>query len=193
MSRIGNKPVKVPDGVKIEIAGGAIKVTGPKGNLSRTFPPEVSIAHDASSKQLTVRRNGESKLARAMHGTARALIQNMVTGVTEGFARAIEVYGTGYSVKVDGANLALNVGYAHPVVLPIPTGVKVNIDVPATKGNEVPAKFSVVGVDKQVVGQFARSIKDSRPPEPYQGKGIRYQGEQIRRKQGKAFAGSAGG
>lgn len=193
MSRIGNKPVKLPDGVKVDVSGGTIKVTGPKGDLSRTFPPEVSITLDAASKQVTVRRNGESKLSRAMHGTARALIQNMVTGVTAGFARAIEVYGTGYSVKVEGTKLSLNVGYAHPVMLSIPAGVKVNIDVPATKGNEVPAKFSVVGVDKQVVGQFARSIKDSRPPEPYQGKGIRYQGEQIRRKQGKAFAGSAGG
>ena len=128
-----------------------------------------------------------------MHGTARALIQNMVTGVTDGYSKSLEIYGTGFGVKVEGKNLVLSVGYAHTVPIPIPDGVKVNIDVPQTRGNEVPAKFSVSGMDKQVVGQFARTIKDARPPEPYQGKGVRFAGEQIRRKQGKAFAGGAAG
>jgi large subunit ribosomal protein L6 len=117
----------------------------------------------------------------------------MVHGVAEGYSRGLELFGTGYSVKVDGKNLVLSVGYAKPVTMPIPAGVTVTIEVAATRGNDVPARFSVGGPDKQVIGQFARTIKDSKPPEPYQGKGLRYAGEQIRRKQGKAFASGAAG
>lgn len=193
MSRLGKKPINVPAAVKVAVAGGKVSVSGPKGSLEWTAPAVVKITHDAAAKQIVVNRNGEDKHARAMFGTARMLIANMVTGVAEGYTRGLEVYGTGYSVKVEGAKLVLAVGFAHTVPLDIPTGVKVNIEVGQTKGNETPAKFSVTGPDKQVIGQFARSIKDARPPEPYQGKGIRYAGEQIKRKQGKAFAGGAAG
>lgn len=193
MSRIGKKPVEVPSGVKVDIRDRTVKITGPKGDLSWTHAPEVQVLHDAKSGALQVSRLGESRAHRALHGTTRALLNNMVRGVTQGFSRKLEIYGTGYSCKVVGNKLQLSVGFAHTVDLEIPSGVKVEIEVPATKGNEVPAKFEVVGIDKQVVGQFVRTIKDVRPPEPYQGKGIRYAGEQIRRKAGKAFAGAGGG
>jgi large subunit ribosomal protein L6 len=117
----------------------------------------------------------------------------MVTGVTEGFEEKLEIYGTGYNCSISGKSLDLVVGYSHPIKLPIPQGIKVNIEVPAARGDETPAKLSVSGIDKQVVGQFARDIKDVRHPEPYKGKGIRYAGEQIKRKAGKAFAGAGGG
>lgn len=193
MSRIGRKPVAFPGAVKVDVGGGLVKIAGPKGQLQHPVPTFIDVAVDGGRKQVTVARRDESKAARAMHGTMRALIANMVKGVSEGYSRSLEVYGTGYSVKVDGKNLALTVGFANPVLVPIPAGVNVQIDVPATRGNDVPAKFTLVAADKQVIGQFARTIKDVRPPEPYQGKGIRYAGEQIRRKQGKAFAGGAGG
>lgn len=193
MSRLGKKPISVPAAVKITVSGGKVSVSGPKGNLEWTAPGVVSVKHDAGAKQITVDRSGEDKHSKAMHGTARMLIANMITGVAEGYTRGLEVYGTGYSVKVEGQKLVLAVGFAHTVPLEIPKGVKVDIEVAQTKGNETPAKFSISGPDKQVVGQFARAIKDARPPEPYQGKGIRYAGEQIKRKQGKAFAGGAAG
>lgn len=193
MSRLGKKPIAVPGAVKVAMSGGKISVSGPKGSLDWPLPTVVDVKHDAAAKQITVARKGDDKHARAMHGTARMLIANMIAGVAEGYTRGLEVYGTGYSVKVEGQNLVLSVGYAHTVPLPIPAGVKVNIEVGQTKGNDTPAKFSITGADKQVIGQFARSIKDARPPEPYQGKGIRYAGEQIKRKQGKAFAGGAAG
>jgi len=193
MSRIGNKAIEVPAAVKVDLAGTRVKVQGPKGTLEWSAPEQIEIAHDAAAKRITIKRRSEDKFSRAMHGTARALINNMVRGCATGFERGLELYGTGYSVKVEGKNFSINVGFAKPVILAIPAGVTVTIEVPQTRGNDVPAKFKIVGPDKQVVGQFARSIKDVRPPEPYQGKGIRYEGEQIRRKQGKAFAGGAGG
>jgi large subunit ribosomal protein L6 len=189
MSRIGKKPISVPDGVKVELSGGVIKIGGPKGNLHWAFPSLVSVAHNAGDKVIEVARGSDEKRARAMHGTARALIQNMVTGVSQGYTVGMEVYGTGYSVNVDGKTLVLNVGFAHVVRMPIPAGVEVKVETPNTRGNDVPAKFSITGPDKQVVGQLTRSIKDVRPPEPYQGKGVRFAGERIIRKQGKAFAG----
>ena len=193
MSRIGKKPISIPSAVKVEVAGDKVSVSGPKGKLERRFPASVAVSLDTARKLVKVDRTAEDKQARTMHGTARALIQNMVTGCNDGYSRSLEVYGTGYNVKVEGKNIVLNVGYAHTVALPIPTGVTVNVEVPQTKGNETPAKFSVSGPDKQVLGQFVRSIRDCRPPEPYQGKGIRFAGEQIKRKQGKAFAGGSGG
>lgn len=193
MSRIGNKTIEVPAAVKVDLTAARIKLQGPKGALEWGVPAQVEVTHDSAAKRITVKRRGEDKFARAMHGTARALINNMVRGVSTGYDRGLELYGTGYSVKVEGKNLTINVGFAKPVQLPIPAGVTVAVEVPQTRGNDVPAKFKVSGPDKQVVGQFARSIKDVRPPEPYQGKGFRYEGEQIRRKQGKAFAGGAAG
>ncbi|MFO0974336.1 MAG: 50S ribosomal protein L6 [Phycisphaerae bacterium] len=192
MSRIGKKPVAIPSGVKVALADRTVKVSGPKGELAWTFAPNVSVEVDTKAAAIRVLRAGDSRQDRTMHGTTRALINNMVTGVTTGYRRAIEIYGTGYSCKVTGKMLELTLGFAHPVSLPIPDHCKIEIEVPATKGNETPAKFAVTGIDKQVVGQFCRMIKDVRPPEPYLGKGVRFAGEQIRRKAGKAFAGAGG-
>lgn len=193
MSRIGKKPVLLPAGVKIAVSDRTVKVTGPKGELSWTCAGGVSVAHDTKAGCLRIERGGDSRQHRALHGTTRALLANMVAGVTEGFARKMEIYGTGYSCKLSGKNFELVLGFANPVSLPVPANCKIDIEVPATKGNETPAKFTVSGIDKQVVGQFCRTIKDLRPPEPYLGKGIRFAGEQIRRKAGKAFAGAGGG
>ncbi len=192
MSRIGKKPIAIPGGVKVDVQQSTVKVSGPKGNLTWSLPRHVSVAIDDKEKVVRVARADDSREAMALHGTTRALINNMITGVSTGYTRKMEIYGTGYSCKVAGNTLQLTVGFAHPVDLPIPAGLKIEIEVPATKGNETPAKFAVSGPDKQVVGQFCRTIKDVRPPEPYQGKGIRYAGEQIRRKAGKAFAGAGG-
>lgn len=192
MSRIGKKPIAIPGGVKVDVQQSTVKVSGPKSNLTWSLPRHVSVAIDDKEKVVRVARADDSREAMALHGTTRALINNMITGVSTGYTRKMEIYGTGYSCKVAGNTLQLTVGFAHPVDLPIPAGLKIEIEVPATKGNETPAKFAVSGPDKQVVGQFCRTIKDVRPPEPYQGKGIRYAGEQIRRKAGKAFAGAGG-
>lgn len=193
MSRVGKKPIALPASVKVDIKGSVINVTGPKGTLSWSHAAGVSVAQDAAVKSVVVTRASDSSKHRALHGTTRALIQNMILGVSQGYEEKMEIYGTGYGCAVSGKTLDLTVGYSHPIKLLIPPGVKVAIDVPATKGDETPAKLTVSGIDKQVVGQFARSIKDARHPEPYKGKGIRYAGEQIKRKAGKAFAGAGGG
>jgi large subunit ribosomal protein L6 len=133
------------------------------------------------------------RFKKAMHGTTRALLNNMILGVSAGYQRDIQIFGTGYNVKEQGGKLILTVGYCNPVALPIPKGIKVDIKIPATKGNEVPAVFSVSSADKQIVGQFATDIRRVRPPEPYQGKGIRFADEHIVRKEGKAFASGSGG
>jgi len=192
MSRIGKKSIAIPSGVKIEVQQRLVKVGGPKGNLTWNHPAGVKVEVSDKDKAIKVSREGESRQLRALHGTTRALVNNMVRGVSEGYSTKMEIYGTGYSCKVAGNKFELTVGFAHAVSLAIPSGIKVEIEVPATKGNETPAKFAVNGIDRQVVGQFCRTIKDVRPPEPYQGKGIRYAGEQIRRKAGKAFAGAGG-
>nr|MBP8305001.1 50S ribosomal protein L6 [Phycisphaerae bacterium] len=134
----------------------------------------------------------EDRLARQMHGTTRALIANMVRGVAEGYSRKMEIYGTGFNVKEQGGKLVLTVGYCKPVEVPVPKAVKVQIEVPATKGNDVPAKFSIHCMDRCVLGEFAAAIRRVRPPEPYQGKGIRYADEHIKKKVGKAFASGSG-
>jgi len=193
MSRIGKKPISLPAGVKVEVKGRDVAVTGPKGSLSWSHPEGVAVAHDAKTNTILVTRASDQRFHRALHGTTRALLNNIVVGVTQGFQRKIEIYGTGYSCEIQGKTLELHVGYANSVRLPIPPGVKVDIEVPATKGDETPARLTVSGIDKQVVGQFARDVKDSRLPEPYKGKGVRFAGEQIRRKAGKAFAGAGGG
>ncbi len=191
MSRIGKKPVSLPSGVKVEIQGRRVAVTGPKGNLVFEHPDGVAVAHDSANNQVCVSRASDAAQNRAFHGMTRALINNMVLGVTKGYEKKLEIYGTGYNCAVSGKTLEMNVGYSQPVRLQIPEGIKVNIEVPAARGDETPAKLAVSGIDKQVVGQFARSIKDARHPEPYKGKGVRFEGEQIRRKAGKAFAGGA--
>jgi len=189
MSRIGRKPIAIPQGVKIEQKGGTVKVAGPKGNLELDCHPAIEVKVDTAENKIdVVNPSPKDRECRQLHGTMRALLANMVTGVSQGFERKLEIYGTGYSVKEQGGKLVLQIGFCHPIEMKIPDGMKVNIDVPATRGNEIPAKFSVSGVDKAAVGQFVANIRRVRPPEPYKGKGIRYGDEQVRRKVGKAFA-----
>jgi large subunit ribosomal protein L6 len=189
MSRIGRKPIAIPQGVKIEQKGASVKVTGPKGNLELNCHPAIEVKVDTADNKIdVVNPSPNDRECKQLHGTMRALLANMVTGVSQGFERKLEIYGTGYSVKEQGGKLVLQIGFCHPVEMKIPDGLKVNIDVAATRGNEVPAKFSISGIDKAVLGQFAANIRRVRPPEPYKGKGIRYGDEVVRRKVGKAFA-----
>jgi len=190
MSRLGKKPVAVPGGVKVNITGQTIQVEGPKGKLSFTYREQISTAFDANSKVVNVTRKDDTRDAKAFHGLTRAIIANMMIGVTEGYSKTLEVYGTGYGVKQEGNFLALTVGYANVVKLPIPKDVKVAITVPQAKSNTVPAVFTISGPDKQVIGEFGADIRRVKKTEPYNGKGIRYQGEHIRRKVGKALAGA---
>jgi large subunit ribosomal protein L6 len=192
MSRIGKKPVAVPKGVKVEQREQTVKVTGPLGSAELNYDPCLTVKIEDSGSRIDV-INPEPELRRnkELHGTTRALIANMIVGVTQGYQKKMEIYGTGYNVKEQGGKLVLQVGFAHLVEMPIPTGVKVTIDVPATRGNDVPAKFSLASVDKCVVAQFAAEIRKVKPPEPYKGKGIRYADEHIRHKVGKAFASGA--
>jgi len=192
MSRIGKKAINIPAGVKVEFAGQTVKVSGPKGSLELHRHPKITVKLDETGKKILVDNTApEGKLERAMFGTTRALLNNMVIGVSKGFEKKMEIYGTGYNVKEQGGKLILTVGYANPAQVAIPKSVKVVIEVPATKGNDTPAKFTITGYDKQQLGQFAAEVRKIKPPEPYQGKGIRYGGEYVRRKAGKAFASGA--
>ena len=194
MSRIGKKPVPIPTGVKVNISGRAVQVTGPKGELRWELPGAITAAVDGQT--VVVQRPDDTAQSRALHGLSRALLANMVVGVTAGYSQQLELYGTGYSATLKGRQLLLNCGFmgrgvgkAAQFELDIPAGVEVKVDVPTARGNSEPAKFTVSGCDKQAVGQFAAEIRKLRKPEPYLGKGIRYAGEQIRRKAGKVFAG----
>ena len=194
MSRVGKKPVPIPAGVKVDVSGRRIQVGGPKGNLAWTAPAPIDVA--LHNNQLVVSRPNDERRNRALHGLSRALIANMVKGVTEGYEIGLEVYGTGYSCKVEGKQLHLNVGFMGRGVgrkaqfmVDIPDGLTVEVKVPAARGDTDPAKFVVRGADKQAVGQFAAEVRKLRKPEPYKGKGIRYAGEHVRRKSGKVFAG----
>ena len=192
MSRIGKKPVEIPAGVKIEQNDDNIKVTGPKGNLQIKCHPLIKVKVDDSQKRILIdNEEPQNRQGKQMHGTIRALIANMVTGVTKGFERKLEIYGTGYNIKEQGKKLVVQVGYSHPVEMVIPDIVKVNIEVGATRGNDVPAKFTLTSIDKAVLGKFASDIRKIQPPEPYKGKGIRFADEQVTRKEGKAFASGA--
>ncbi|MBN2180910.1 MAG: 50S ribosomal protein L6 [Sedimentisphaerales bacterium] len=189
MSRIGNKIIEIPPGVKVEQKGLSIKVSGPLGNLEMDSNPRIKVKIDEAEKKISVENDRpQNRQNRQLHGTMRALISNMVTGVSKGFEKKMEIFGTGYNVKDQGGKLVFQVGYCHPVERVIPNGVTVKIDVAATRGNDVPAKFTLSSIDKSILGQFAADIRKIRPPEPYKGKGIRYADEQIRRKVGKAFA-----
>ena len=188
MSRIGKKPIIIPQAVKVEKNGRSIKVSGPLGQLQMDCQPPILVEIDSSAGKISVENeHPQSREAKQLHGTMRALIANMVTGVSKGFEKKMEVYGTGYNVKERDGKLTFQVGFSHPVLRPIPKGVKVNIDVEATRGNDVPAKFTLSAIDKRLLGQFAADIRKIRPPEPYKGKGIRYADEHVRRKVGKAF------
>ena len=180
MSRIGRKPIPVPDAVKVSIADSTIQVEGPKGKLSYTHRPEVGVSFDQSNKQIVINRQDDERQSRAYHGLTRSLINNMIQGVTAGYTKKLEIVGVGYQAQLKGAgSLALQVGFANQVVLNAPAGVSVVVP--------DPTHISISGADKQAVGQFAAVVRKGRPPEPYKGKGIRYEGEQVRRKAGKAF------
>ena len=188
MSRIGNKPVAIPSGVKVDIAGNKVTVSGSKGSLHFSHPHGVNVK--VENDAVAVGRESDLAKHRAFHGLTRSLINNMIQGVSQGYQQRMEVFGTGYGCDLKGQTLVLTVGFSHTVDLPVPEGIKVTIEVAQARGDETPAKLLIEGIDKQVVGQFARNVKDARPPEPYKGKGIRYEGEQIIRKDGKAFAGA---
>jgi large subunit ribosomal protein L6 len=179
MSRIGKKPVPVPAGVKVQVVDHKIAVEGKLGKLEWEFRPEISVAYDDGSKLITVTRQDDERLSRALHGLTRALVANMIVGVTEGYEKRLEIQGVGYLAAVLGKILQLRVGLANELQVPIPDGVKVT----------VPDQQHVIvqGIDKQKVGHFAASVRALRKPEPYKGKGIRYMGEAVRRKQGKAM------
>lgn len=176
MSRIGKKPVKIPSGCKVAVDGAAILVEGPKGKLRQEYRPEVSIAVEGGN--VVVSRSADSRQARAMHGLYRALLVNMVKGVTEGYEKKLEIVGVGYLAAVAGKTLQIRAGFANEIHKPIPEGLKVTC----------PDQTHVIiqGIDKQMVGQFAAEVRAIRKPEPYKGKGIRYDGEVVRRKAGKA-------
>lgn len=181
MSRIGKKPIAIAKGVQVQMAEGRITVKGPKGELSATVHPQIGV--DVSADTVLMKRAGESKSQRSLHGLWRALVQNMVTGVTNGYSRKLELVGVGYRAEMKASRLQLLLGYSHPILFVAPAGIKV----------ETPTQTSIVisGIDKQLVGQVAAKIRSFRPPEPYKGKGIKYEGERVRRKAGKAAA--AGG
>ena len=176
MSRIGKMPIAVPSGVDVTVEGATIKVKGSKGELSRTLSDRVSI--DLADGTLTVNRVDDSREARALHGLTRALVFNMVTGVAEGYTKSLEIQGVGYRAAMKGSDLELQVGFSHPVVVEAPEVI--TFEVPE------PTRINVSGIDKELVGQVAADIRKIRPPEPYKGKGIRYVGEYVRRKAGKA-------
>jgi len=189
MSRIGKKPITIPQAVKVEQKGLCIKVSGPLGTIQMDCHQRIKVKIDGSAgKVLVENEHPEIRENRQLHGTMRALIANMVTGVSKGFEKKMEIYGTGYNIKEQGEKLILQVGFCHPVEMVIPKGIKINIETAATRGNEAPAKFMLRGIDKCLLGQFAAEIRKVRPPEPYKGKGIRYADEYVRRKVGKAFA-----
>ncbi len=187
MSRIGKKPVAVPAGVTVEVKGQMVKIASSAASLTWEVHPLIKVAYDADNKAIEVTRQGDDRESRALHGTTRALLANMVVGVTEGYKIDMEIYGTGYGVKQAGQDIELTVGTAKPHKVQIPAGVKLVITTPNARGNDTPAVFSISGPDKQVVGQLAAKIRKVRPPEPYVGKGIRYKDERIVRKDGKAF------
>jgi large subunit ribosomal protein L6 len=178
MSRIGRKPVILPKGVTLQVEGNAVAVKGPKGELRRTLHPDMQIALEKD--QFTVARPTDEKKHKALHGLTRTLVQNMVDGVSKGFSKSLEIQGVGYKAEVKPYGINLIVGYSHPVKYEAPKGIKISVD------NNVMLK--VEGADKELVGQVAAEIRQVRPPEPYKGKGIRYLGEQVRRKAGKTGA-----
>ena len=175
MSRIGKQPVAIPSGVEVKIAGEVMNVKGPKGSIST--PVEATLNYEVADGNVVITRKDESRVARAQHGLRRTLVANCIEGVSKGFSKTLEVNGVGYKVAVKGKNVELAVGFSHPVVMPLPAGIEAKAE-----GN----KLTVSGVDKQLVGEFAATVRRVRPPEPYKGKGIKYDNEQIRRKAGKS-------
>jgi large subunit ribosomal protein L6 len=188
MSRIGKKPISVPAGVKVEQSGRKVKVSGPMGTMEFGCSQDIQVKIDSAANRIIVEnKKPEQRQARQLHGTTRAILTNMVEGVSRGFERKLEIYGTGYTVKEQAGKLVLQVGFANPVEMAIPKSVKVKVDVAATRGDDTPAKFSLVSADKRELGRFAADVRKVRPPEPYKGKGIRFSGEAVKHKVGKTF------
>ncbi len=193
MSRIGRQPVPVPAGVKATLGDGTVQITGPLGQIEQAVDPRLRVAVDDAGRSLRVERTAEDRQTKALHGLVRSLLANMIVGVTRGYVRGIQVVGVGYSAKLDGSDLVIQVGYHNDLRVPIPKGLKLD---PPESGNlfvsgvgAVPcATVRIRGVDKQKVNEFASELRRLKPAEPYRGKGIRYEGEEIRRKAGKAFA-----
>ncbi len=177
MSRIGRLPITVPSGVDVQIDGRAVTVKGPKGTLTHTVAEPIEIKRDDDGT-LKVERPNDERQNRALHGLSRTLVANMVIGVTDGYTKTLEIVGTGYRVQARGGDLEFALGFSHPVVVPAPEGITFNV--------EAPTRFTVSGVDKQQVGEVSANIRKLRKPDPYKGKGVRYQGEVIKRKAGKA-------
>jgi large subunit ribosomal protein L6 len=178
MSRIGKKPVTVPTGVTLELQGNTVAVKGPKGELRRTLHPEMTVAMADGS--FTVSRPSDEPRHKALHGLSRTLVQNMIDGVTKGFTKTLEIQGVGYKAEAKPYGVNLIVGFSHPVKYEAPKGIKISVE-----NNTV---VKIEGADKEIVGQVAAELRNVRPPEPYKGKGVRYQGEQVRRKAGKTGA-----
>lgn len=176
MSRIGRAPVPVPAGVTVTISGQDITVVGPKGSLSITISEPIEIKQEG--EEILVARPNDERASRSLHGLSRTLIANMITGVTTGYEKTLEIVGTGYRVAANGNNLEFALGFSHPVVVSAPEGISFAV--------ETPVKFKVIGINKQQVGEVAANIRKIRKPEPYKGKGVRYEGEVVRRKAGKA-------
>ena len=188
MSRIGKKPIVIPEGVAVEQKDSCIKITGPLGSLQMDCQPPILVKVDNSAGRISVEnKRPQIRDYRQLHGTMRALIANIVTGVSKGFEKKMEIYGTGYSIKAQGEKLIFQVGFSHPVEITVPKGIKIHIETGATRGNENPAKFTLSGIEKCLLGQFAADVRKIKLPEPYKGKGIRYADEYVRRKVGKAF------
>lgn len=176
MSRIGRLPITVPGGVNVAIDGQTVTVKGPKGELSHVVAEPITV--DQADGSVNVSRPNDERASRSLHGLTRSLINNMVLGVTEGYVKKLEIHGTGYRVAAKGSNLEFALGYSHPILVEAPSGI--------TFAVESPTRFSVQGIDKQLVGEVAANIRKLRKPDPYKGKGVRYEGERIRRKVGKA-------
>ncbi len=178
MSRIGKNPISVPPGVKVEISGSELKLSGPKGTLNKKLHPLMRISLEEGN--IWVKRNSESKLDKSLHGLTRTLVNNMVKGVTQGFDKSLAIVGVGYKAELVGKKLSLSIGYSHPILFKPPEEIKFTV--------ENPTRILVSGVDKELVGQVAAKIRSFRPPEPYKGKGIRYETEVVRKKAGKTAA-----
>jgi len=177
VSRIGKMPVAIPKGVQVAIQGNTVKVNGPRGELSRTFAPTMQI--EMKDGQVVVQRPSDERAVRALHGTTRALIRNMVAGVSEGFSKVLQIEGVGYRAEMKGKQLVMALGYSHPVEVDPPPGIAFAVD-------DKTKTITISGIDKELVGQVASDVRKWRPPEPYKGKGLRYLGEHVRRKAGKA-------
>jgi large subunit ribosomal protein L6 len=175
MSRIGKKPISIPQGVKVQVEGALVRAEGPKGKLAQPVPPGLSAAIE--NNHLVISRSGDDRRVRALHGLARALVANMVAGVKEGFERKLEIVGIGYRAQLQGRNIQLALGYSHPVIFPLPEGITAEIDKQVS--------ITLRGADKALLGETAAKLRGLRKPDPYKGKGIKYAGEVIRRKVGK--------